>query len=431
MFVFDHLFKTAGTTFHSSYLPAAFAPDEYVVLNGFRDENVRDQTTLAQRAREQGVGRLRIVAGHHAEGLRPTFPQARFVTVVREPVARAVSAYLHVVFHPDAQRVLGTGPAGTPIDFSRFVEDDTFAVRYWDLCSIHDGQARTLLGPGFEDLAERQVIEILAARYAVVGHTERFDEFLFYLHAMHGFPLCLYNNRLVRPEYERFEPTPAQRDLALRHNRADARLHTLVCREFGDRLAALGQTTRALLSRYLATLETFRRDTRGNEHTVLNLRACGTSWKNAKYHYSVFGVFPGVRDDAVTGGAIPLDHVTPEGGGWRLADGRVAFEASPEKGTNVSTLAWPAAADGVRAVVNVDQGELALAAVSDDRTTILAEASVGRTSGPVAVDLWPSRTPGFVLIRNADDAVCTGRVLAVHPLRAGVGRTPAGVRRAP
>ncbi len=145
-YIFDHIFKSGGTTFHSSYLPAAFPPGESIVLRGFAEENREDLERLA-RLPDEEKSRIQIIAGHNAGRLRPHFPHARFITLVRDPVQRAISAYLHAKYHGDAYAIAGAEIREKQIGLGEFVEQDLFAARYAEFVSVHDWQAKVLLGP--------------------------------------------------------------------------------------------------------------------------------------------------------------------------------------------------------------------------------------------------------------------------------------------
>src|SRR5688572_7297462 len=193
--VFDHIPKTAGTTFRRSYLTCALRADERWILAGGEANQQDRERFLATPPAERA--RVRVVAGHHVESLRPHLPGARFVTVVRDPVQRAISSYLHVMFHAGAE----TSRAALRVEQPTLAQ---FAQRY----ETPNVQSRVLLGEDHDDLPPDEIRTRLDSRYALIGYTEAFDEFVFLLHLSEGLPLCLYNNRLVRAERERFVPSP-------------------------------------------------------------------------------------------------------------------------------------------------------------------------------------------------------------------------------
>ena len=204
MYVFDHIFKTGGTTFNFSYLPAAFEPDQVLVLRGFQEANLEDLQSAKALSTDQ-TARLKLISGHNAGKLRSRYPDARFLTLVRDPVARAISSYLHDKYHEDAWEPSGRRIQEQGISLAEYVE----ARRQMQ----HDYQSTVLLGyrptrslrSRFRIGSRRHapknhaaMIATIGSRFHLVGYTEAVELFLFYLHVTEGFPLVLFNNRLVR-----------------------------------------------------------------------------------------------------------------------------------------------------------------------------------------------------------------------------------------
>ncbi|MEP7305227.1 MAG: hypothetical protein ABJA98_06890 [Acidobacteriota bacterium] len=429
MLIFEHLSKTAGTTFHSSYLPAAFAPERRLVLRGSPDENAADQA----RAVEMSADAHRqpaVIAGHFAGKLREHFPGARFITLVREPVARAVSAYLHRVFHPGWHSAYG---AFDPSVFKLvdFVESETFGPPY------RNGQAHVLLGADFHDLDDDAIRARLARRYVSVGHTERFDEFVFSLHVTEGLPLCLFNNRLVRGRCGDIEPNEGERAVVRSHNVVDRRLHRVVRDDFEHWRQALSPDRSAMLERYLRVLRQYREETHGDENVAVRLDGSLTSWHQARWYYNIFDRFPTVGADAVAREILPLDSVT----GCANADvnfqgtASATFSTSPVPWAYIATRPWPPRAQGLRLVLFVESGEVGIAVTdSNDRSQLLTQVSVGETTAPIAVDLWPDGAAGELVLRNWAGGLCRVKLLSLQVLERGVehaGRTPGQSMRAP
>jgi hypothetical protein len=256
LLVFDHIPKTAGTTFRRSYLIAALPRDERLILSG-GEKNADELARFISLSAEQRR-RVRIVAGHNADALREHVPDARFLTIVRDPVDRAVSSYLHARFHPGGE-ALWSDVRDVEMGLGQFVR------KYMP----PDAQSAQLLGEGrFDEAAMKRR---LRERYALVGYTEAFDQFVFMLHVLEAFPLCLYNNRLVRTERHAYV-APAE-DLAVvkEWNAQDTLLHTVVRDEFQQRVQRLPSGTRAIMGRYLEALARFRHATGGDPARWLRL----------------------------------------------------------------------------------------------------------------------------------------------------------------
>lgn len=249
MLVFDHIPKTAGTTFRRSYLTAALPSSERWILGG-GETNARDRERfLALPARQRD--RIRVVAGHGADSMRGELPGARFITVVRDPVERVISSYLHARFHEGGETLWPD------------VREQGASLAQFDQRYIPSNyQSRILLGDDYESLAADQIRRRLAERYALVGYTEAFDEFVFLLHETEGLPLATYGNRLVRAERESYLPPAADVDAVRQAHAIDALLHQIVKDEFQSRIDALPADSHERLQQFLASLRAHRAESK-------------------------------------------------------------------------------------------------------------------------------------------------------------------------
>jgi len=253
-----HIAKTGGTTFNLSYLPAAFNPDEVFVLRGFHAFNIEDREWLSNLPEQQKQS-FKMIAGHNTESLRPYFPEARFLSVIRNPVDRAISAYLHSRYHGDAHEPAGKEMQERNMTLQQFVQED-FGVRIQ--MSVHNAQVKLLFGSesAVTELREpSQVIESLRSLYHLVGYTEALELFLFYLHVTEGFPLVVFNNRLVRQERKSFQATDEDIAEIKRHNEQDQLVCDCVRAEFDRKVAEIwNDTLEKEYREYLAALESYR-----------------------------------------------------------------------------------------------------------------------------------------------------------------------------
>jgi hypothetical protein len=262
LYIFHHVFKTGGTTFNLSYLPAAFAPEEAFVLRGSGGVNSEDLQRVRTFSVEQRA-RLKLIAGHNTGDLRPAYPNARFLSLVRDPVTRSASAYLHCKHHEDSWELTGRKIQEDNLSLGEFVEANWFN-------KAHNLQTRLLLGPEFMSNEPRSDAEITAAircRFHLVGYTEALELFLFYLHITEGFPLVLFNNRLVRREHATFQPTADDMNMIEKYNRLDGAFYRCARNEF-DRKVGEVWTDKAeqLYGRYSEALELYRRTTHGDSN---------------------------------------------------------------------------------------------------------------------------------------------------------------------
>lgn len=245
LLVFEHIPKTAGTTFRRSYLTAALPAAERWILGG-GETNARDRERFLSLPAAQR-DRIRVVAGHEAESMRPHLPGARFITVVRDPVQRAISSYLHARFHEGGDK-LWPDVREQRMSLAQFSEKYV-PVNY---------QSRVLLGEDYEQLDADQIRQRLEERYLLVGYTEAFDEFVFLLHELAGLPLATYGNRLVRAERESYVPDEADVDAVRQAHSMDALLHQIVSQDFQSRIHSLPAGSRERLRQFLVSLRAFR-----------------------------------------------------------------------------------------------------------------------------------------------------------------------------
>jgi hypothetical protein len=269
MYIFDHIYKTAGTTFNLAYLPAAFEPEKIFVLRGMRDANLEDLKKLRALSEEE-LRPLQVIAGHNAGQLRGAVPrEAKFLTLVRNPTARAISGYLHALLHDDAFAIIGRELQEHNIGLSEFIEQDLFARRYADFVSLHDGQAKVLLGAenlGNVSCTDEGITEAICSRNHLVGCTESFEMFLFLLHITEKFPLVLFSNRLVRTERASWRVTDADLATIDRYSRLDQQVYHCVRKEFDRRVSAIWTSSVARqYEEYLTALKEFRKEADRNK----------------------------------------------------------------------------------------------------------------------------------------------------------------------
>jgi hypothetical protein len=257
-YIFDHIPKTAGCSFNA-YLAEAFREGEFLIT----DTPEEDVLPLPAEQWQK----WRIIAGHRMSHLRPVFPQVRWMTIVRDPVERVVSAYLHARCHPDAWDLIGKEVNEKNISLEDFVEADLFWRRGGEPGSIHDQQVRSLLGRELDPSkwADREgVTHLLRSRFHLCGYTEKFEMFLFFLHITEGWPLVLFNNRNVRKERATFQPSSGALELIAQYNKGDRMIYDFVREEFDQRVAAIWTPeTAALYSNYVDDLRAFQQATAG------------------------------------------------------------------------------------------------------------------------------------------------------------------------
>lgn len=259
MMIFDHIPKTGGSTFCYSYLGVAFHPDElFIVRNHDRDSEHERFRTMTHEERR----RLRVVAGHYMEFAREIEPQATFLTIVRDPVQRVISSYLHAIYD-DAMRFWRDQSPQLPslYAYAKHADDD-----------FNNLQSAILLGDKEQSLTDEDVERRITSRFEIVGITEDYNRLMFYLHRLCGFPLCLFNKQLVRKERSLLQIDPLAVHTIEEKNSMDVRTYGIACRMFDARFSAMmSPTDWEIYHLYERCQELFSAVTRynGNSHVCL------------------------------------------------------------------------------------------------------------------------------------------------------------------
>jgi hypothetical protein len=174
--VFVHIPKTAGRTLNQVALSAA--PGSVAVVD------TEEQLEMRLRASEDS-GSLRYVGGH----FRLTFAKqlinetmrvghCKYVSLLREPVARAYSFYLFLLRVKTAIPHVSSAIVGR--DFEYFL-DVMYENGEWQL---RDGQCWLLCG----ERSAEQAIKAVATELDLLGITEDFDRFYANLRLISEFP---------------------------------------------------------------------------------------------------------------------------------------------------------------------------------------------------------------------------------------------------
>jgi hypothetical protein len=213
--IFVHLPKTAGTTLNRliewEYSPfEMFTVDPYFI----HWSNARLRKFPAERLR-----RFRVFKGHLPFGLHESLPQAAtYLTVLREPVDRAISTYYFMknyVLHPMHRRIKRAG--WTLEEFIQNVPRNNIQCKY-------------LANVGWDEEVTEAIYERarsnLERHFSVVGLTERFEETLALLKVRFGWKLDQYlsfNRTPDRPPKRKLPATTVE--LIQQYNRWDVELY--------------------------------------------------------------------------------------------------------------------------------------------------------------------------------------------------------------
>jgi len=265
--VFMHIPKTAGTTLYPS-LQWNYRPHQTLHIDIPKNEMHRMQSVpLEYRSR------LRLLHGHFAYGIHEYIPRTcRYVTALREPVARVVSAYKHVLkrtSHEYHDRVIKGR-----IDLEQFIE--TFWIeekrnrQIRDLCNEY-------VRPVDRELLEQAKSHLKG--FLVVGLTERFEEtfallrralrlrFPFYVTRNVGFPL---------------QPSDRAIELIREREQFDVELYAFAKQLFDKEVAAQGASFGLEVAAYRAMRPVSRAiGSEGPEDFLRRLSAARAAWDHA------------------------------------------------------------------------------------------------------------------------------------------------------
>jgi hypothetical protein len=208
--IFVHIPKTGGATLRS------------ILLRNYPRSTVYRSapSVLPDPAEfsEQDRARIRVYEGHMPFGLHTRLSEpATYITLVRDPVERAISRYHYILErpeHPQYQKVRAYR------DLKEFS------------CDAPNEQVMLLAGPRQRGVVAsearlEEAKENLRRHFAVVGLTEQFDETLLLLKRRFGWRYVLYRRHNVTGSRPTIDELPAETRAVLEErNQLDRELHT-------------------------------------------------------------------------------------------------------------------------------------------------------------------------------------------------------------
>jgi hypothetical protein len=234
---FVHVPKTAGTTL-TRILRRNEAPGSFRhVANVFKGGGGIKPPLYRRLVRQLRSGpRPNLLFGHMPLGIDPYLPRdwrSRYVTLLRDPVDRALSHYYRLLAIGRDRPIVPKRrvPRLTP---DTPLEDALCGVRYV-VDNVHTRMLCGLPEPFGEvtpDMLERAK-DNLRARFVVFGLTERFDEFLVLLKWRFGYDDIFYRRGRVNESRPRGDSVPrALVESATHANRYDIELYDFACQLF-------------------------------------------------------------------------------------------------------------------------------------------------------------------------------------------------------
>jgi len=235
--LFLHIPKTGGITLQS-VINAQYPAEHVFSIGADINGDIRSLRAMPEAQRH----RLQVVQGHMSFGLHPLLaPGARYVTVLREPVARALSDYYYVTGTPDHPLY----PAVRGMSLADYLGSGITG-------QLSNGQTRLLSGdhvagePGIPGTGAMNSDDLeraksnLRSHFAVVGIQEQFETTLCLMARVLGWRLRHYTRRNVGPRPDRSGMSEADVALIKTHNTLDLDLYAFARELFAQQVRAQG-----------------------------------------------------------------------------------------------------------------------------------------------------------------------------------------------
>ena len=224
MLAFVHIPKTAGTTLHK------IISHQYSRVFIHHDSAGPPDSALATRIREKNP---RAIMGHFSVGLHSLIPDIRYVTCLREPVARVVSHYHHALNDP--AHYLHQDVVSGNLDLAGYVSSGLSG-------ELSNGMTRMLAGVAdfHHAVVNEQTLALAKSNIETLFDgvilSERFDEGVLMLaDSLHWKTPYYLRRKVGRYGSAPRKPDEPTRKVIEEHNRFDCDLHAWARQRFEAR----------------------------------------------------------------------------------------------------------------------------------------------------------------------------------------------------
>ena len=226
--IFIHIPKTAGTTLHK-IITQQYSPKSIHIRH---DSEGETSTEWREEIRQKSQTSPTLILGHLSVGLHETFPTARYITCLRDPVSRIISHYRHA--HSDSTHYLHHAIVSEKLSLSQYASSGLSG-------ELSDGMTRML--SGISDFHKGEVTEETFAHavsnlenlFTGIIPSERFDEGILLLARDLGWKTPYYLSRKIGRNPYRPPADPETVRSIEEHNQYDRRLYDLFSERFAQR----------------------------------------------------------------------------------------------------------------------------------------------------------------------------------------------------
>lgn len=253
--VYMHIPKAGGRTFRrmlevgvAKWPPTRLLRPDKVL--GYYGSDDRLRLLESRPPREKRA--IRYFGGHYGYGLHEFLPQpTSYLTLLREPVDRCLSAYRHL--QTEAARRRWDVPAAT---FAQLLgmRRNWAGAHFFDNCQVRylAGEHGRPVSVPFGDCTQNMLAIALERldELAFFGLTERFDESVVMLKRLLGWRFIYYRPLNVSAPLPSGTITEADRELARSHNLLDLELYEHAAELFAERVRERGPAFQDTVRRF-------------------------------------------------------------------------------------------------------------------------------------------------------------------------------------